>query len=799
MKMHFLAKRILSTCLIGGVLLSSVSCGKKNNQKKEVVKEEDPYFTPEYVELDVDPNPTQKIEYSCLNTSKIIGNNVVVGYMVVYEYPQETMDKYLDNYSDNKEEYIDFIEQFYKTGFLVFDQQGNIVTDIPLPYSNDPIGVAGGKDGEVNFLIEDFEEQECIGTYVIDTYSAEGIQTGSVKVPKEIEYYPEQFYVAKNGNYILVGTEMIYVVSPSGEFLGQVPIDPGVDIMEQNGDVYLMSYEVSEQGMVTGYMQEFDPEAVKFKNDKKKLEKIFSNMVSGGDGNFYNIDGSGITRVDPFTGAEEAFFDWSQTDVNYSTYNEESFHVFSEDKIAFTCTEWSADQENGISRPCNYIVTLTRAEKNPHAGKAYIEMGTIGIPSYDLQNYIIRYNNEPDGKARIRVHDYFVEENTGSQDLDRKTDLSNRVYMDMINGKGPDILVDFAGYSQFNSEDVLVDLNKYVDGKNGLNREEYFDNVLTAFEDKDKLFQIPVCFDIRGLMANKEMIGERSGWTYNEFSQIVCDLPSDVKVFEDMEYKDLLYSLLTGAMRSFIDYTKKEVSFDGDEFKQLLQMVKTYGVEYVPKYDEYGNLFGTSECVPFPDEEQVNTDLMMNDKLALMVPYIYSLSQYSDLHHTLGEKEIFIGMPSPDGTGACASASLTLAISAFSQNKDESWDFIRRLFDEDSQYLYTSSLMSIPLSRKAFDRINQESIDERNRMLKENQQYAINYGTLLHGDIKPITEQDVQDYRELVESVSTIESYDPAVLNIILEESAAYFADQKDVDDVCAIIQNRTQTIVNER
>ena len=295
------------------------------------------------------------------------------------------------------------------------------------------------------------------------------------------------------------------------------------------------------------------------------------------------------------------------------------------------------------------------------------------------------------------------------------------------------------------------------------------------------------------------MIGERSGWTYNEFSQIVCDLPSDVKVFEDMEYKDLLYSLLTGAMRSFIDYTKKEVSFDGDEFKQLLQMVKTYGVEYVPKYDEYGNLFGTSECVPFPDEEQVNTDLMMNDKLALMVTYIYSLSQYSDLHHTLGEKEIFIGMPSPDGTGACASASLTLAISAFSQNKDESWDFIRRLFDEDSQYLYTSSLMSIPLSRKAFDRINQESIDERNRMLKENQQYAINYGTLLHGDIKPITEQDVQDYRELVESVSTIESYDPAVLNIILEESAAYFADQKDVDDVCAIIQNRTQTIVNER
>ncbi len=796
--MHFLAKKIISICLIGGVLLSSTACSKQDT-KKGVVREEDPYYTAEYVELKVDPDPTRKIEYSCLDTSRIIGNNVVVGYMVVYEYPQETMDKYIYQYNENKEAYIEFVEQYYKTGFLIFDQQGNMITDISLPYSASPVDVAAGKDGEVNFLIEEYEENECIGTFFIDTYSAEGIQTDSIKVPRAVEFYPEKFFVAENGDFILVNSETICVISRAGEYIGQVPIGGDVDIMEQNGVLYMMSYEVSDKGMVTEYMQKFDPETVSFGSDKKQLGRIFANMVSGGDGNFYSVDGSGIKKVDLETGAEEEFFNWSETDVNYSFYDEESLHIFSEDKIAFTCTEWITDQETGVHQPQNFIVTLTRAEKNPHAGKAYIEMGTIGIPSYDLQNYIIRYNNEPEGQARIRVHDYYVEENTGSQDLDRQTDLSNRVYMDMVNGTGPDILVNFAGYSQFNSEDVLVDLNKYVDGKNGLNREEYFDNVLTAFEDKEKLFQIPVCFDIRGLVANKEMIGERSGWTYNEFNQIVGDLPSDVKVFEDTEYKDLLFSLLSSAMRSFIDYSKKEVSFDGDEFKQLLQMVKTYGVEYVPKYGEYGNIFGTSDCVPFLNGEEVNSDLMLHDKLALMVTYVYSLSQYSDLHRSLSGKEIFIGMPSPDGTGACANASLTLAISAFSRNKDESWDFIRRLFDEESQYLYTSSLMSIPLNRNAFDRINQDSISERERQLEENQEYAVKYGILLHGDIRPISEQNAKDYKNLVESVSTIESYDPAVLNIILEESAAYFADQKDLDEVCAIIQNRTQTIVNER
>ena len=786
-------------CLIGGVLLSSVSCGKKKS-KKVLVKEDDPYFTPSYVELTVDPMPGNKISYSCINTSKIIGNNVVIGYMVVYDFPDEMMDQVVTDWDQPSQDYIDFIEKYYKTGFAIFDQEGTLVTDIELAYNCEPIAVAEGKDGEVIFMVNDYKPGECKATYTMNTYSAEGIQTGSLTLPETFDDYPQNFCQADNGNYIIVCDQAIYVYSPEGKFVGKSDIENSLNLMEQNGELYQFIYEVSGNDEITVYMREFDSRTGKFKDEKKKMKHLFTNLIAGGDGNFYNVDGNGISKVDLDTGSEEAFFNWNATDVNYSSYDEESFHVFSEDKIAFTCSEWETDKETGDVQPHNYFVTLTRAEKNPHAGKAYIEMATIGMPSSDLQDYIIRYNNEEDGKARIRVHDYFVDEITGTHDLDLQTDLSNRVYMDMLNGTGPDILVNFAGYSQFNSEDVLVDLNKYVDGKNGLDRDEYFDNVLTAYENKDKLFQIPVCFDIRGLMGNKDMIGERSGWTYSEFNQIIGELPEDVQVFEDTEYKNLLYSLLTGAMRSFIDYTKKEVFFDGDEFKQLLEIVKKYGVEYVPDYDEYESKFNTNTCAPFegalgPDP----IDLMKDNRLALMVTYIYSITQYAEISRSLGDKEIFIGMPSPDGTGVCASASLTLAISAFSQNKDESWDFIRRLFDEDSQYLYTNSYMSIPLSRKAFDRVNQDAIDERERELKENQEFAAEYGMLLHGDISPITEKDVQGYKELVESVSTIESYDPALLDIILEESAAYFADQKTVDDVCAIIQNRTQTIVNER
>ena len=57
----------------------------------------------------------------------------------------------------------------------------------------------------------------------------------------------------------------------------------------------------------------------------------------------------------------------------------------------------------------------------------------------------------------------------------------------------------------------------------------------------------------------------------------------------------------------------------------------------------------------------------------------------------------------------------------------------------------------------------------------------------------------IASYRAVLESASVAEREDPAVLLVIREEIPPYFLDQKSLDEVLSVIDNRVALIVNER
>ena len=63
---------------------------------------------------------------------------------------------------------------------------------------------------------------------------------------------------------------------------------------------------------------------------------------------------------------------------------------------------------------------------------------------------------------------------------------------------------------------------------------------------------------------------------------------------------------------------------------------------------------------------------------------------------------------------------------------------------------------------------------------------------------RKLTQEQVADYREVLDSASGVWSYDENIKTIVSEEAAAYFSGDKSIDDVCAVIQNRATTYVNE-
>ena len=57
----------------------------------------------------------------------------------------------------------------------------------------------------------------------------------------------------------------------------------------------------------------------------------------------------------------------------------------------------------------------------------------------------------------------------------------------------------------------------------------------------------------------------------------------------------------------------------------------------------------------------------------------------------------------------------------------------------------------------------------------------------------------IDEYESMIGSCSYIDSVDPAIAVIIREEMPAYFSGQKTLDEVLILINDRTQTFLNER
>ena len=57
----------------------------------------------------------------------------------------------------------------------------------------------------------------------------------------------------------------------------------------------------------------------------------------------------------------------------------------------------------------------------------------------------------------------------------------------------------------------------------------------------------------------------------------------------------------------------------------------------------------------------------------------------------------------------------------------------------------------------------------------------------------------MQQIRELIETTTKMADYDNAIINIVTEQSALYFAGQKSAADVAKLVQSKVNIYVNEQ
>ena len=786
--MHVSKRRIMAFMLSAGMLLPLAGCKKSGNSSKsktfqyssgQEVKETDPYFQAEVNKIILPKKEGLEIEYENIENCTLTGSAALVTYDLGYELPEGTRIEDL-SYEEGA--------QYYINGTALYDEHGKLISELSDSsyYVN---SVTTDQDGNFYILSGEFDQELGKMTLVIDVRSSEGEQVKRFKLPT-VEYSDEAFttsiQVLKDGSLAVFGKGGLTVVDPEGNEVCKVA-DPGRSfekaVIQQDGKNYVVSGIYDPMGESSIQIKEVD---LKTGALGKVIEADYLSAYSQPtvtDSGIYVSSTEGCKKLDLQTGEIETVFNWNDTDVNLTMVSNARVVPLNDNEFLASVAQY---QNNGIQY---YLIYLKRADKNPHAGQKILVVGGVGVEYNDsLSEFIAQYNADPNSKARIVYRDYAegVAINEGYSDAEQQ------LYLDILSGEGPDILVNFSDSAALQSEESVVDLNPYINGANGIDRSEYFENIFSLFEKDGKMFHLPVRVSLDGFQANTELLEKRFGWTYDEFEKAAGALPEGVSFMEGTKYDELLLSLISPKMRDFIDFSKKTVNFENEDMKRFLQMAKKYGVKELPQ-DEGMDLEYAGDGIYYGGEDRTQEKYKAG-LLAMKKASVYSLRMYCIDKDAMDGKVHFVGYPTENGKGMTVYCMLSLAISASSKYKDEAWDFIRAYLSTPIEGEGTE--LGIPVNRAQFDAYCRKDMEW------ENAQYEKMRKQMSPNDMKgylcTISESDIDEFRELMEHAEGCEITISAISDVIKEEAAAYFAGDRTEEEVLKNIQNRAGNIVKE-
>ncbi|MCR5274242.1 MAG: extracellular solute-binding protein [Clostridiales bacterium] len=792
--------KILALSLIASLLLPVTACKKKTGTgetgRKTVVSESDPYFTISEIDLPIPIDKDKEVEGVFIGESSFVGNSVVITYDIRYLTSQEEQDEMQKKLMNGQEEeYLKWYEENYKHGKKMFDLDGNVIMDLA-EYDNAEnrvIKIIENSGGERFAVTNKIQEGETILQKVND----DGSLVKTMELPVEVNEESDVLSL-RNGNLMISDFGELYLVSSDGSLIGSAANDEFVgQILLQDEKYYGVGnhYDPEDWDQNYSYIQEITTQTGEFVGEKHRISDT-SGITRGQDGS-YSSDVNGITKLNLFDSSKnQEVFNWNFSDYNHAGVGKA--YIKSENEVYFLSVQETYESgSKGENRtiPQLKLLRAVRAEKNPHAGKKIVRVGAFDTEetASEIGETVIRYNLDENSLCRIEMIYYSLsdaDEGSGRENPEKA--LSDKVSLELLSGNGPDILMGFSWISRLNNDEVLVDLNPLIDAADGtgLDRSLYFDNLFRASEVGGELYQLPVTFTVSGFVGNKDVLGEKDSYSYQEFLDTAKALPDDVTVLPEMPYKDMLSYL---DYTEFVDYGNKQVHFDDPAFERLLEIIKTYGSKKTHEQlaSEYEEI----------DESRPDASAMFREgMLAFVQAGFTNLSTYARVKSDLGDKTVFCGTPNSDHGSMCAKIRLSMGISSFSENQKEAWNFLRFVISEEQQTCMVVAGKvddrSMPVSRKAMTELNQKIRETSQEIVRASASDPQN-----PRDEAPveITEEMTAELERIVESIHVVNASDPDVFSIIWEEAQGYFADQRSVDEVCRNIQNRTKTIVSER
>ena len=325
----------------------------------------------------------------------------------------------------------------------------------------------------------------------------------------------------------------------------------------------------------------------------------------------------------------------------------------------------------------------------------------------------------------------------------------------LIAGEGPDI---FAFYDRSSLADLgansFEDLLIYLDADEEYGRDTLVPELLEAMCVQDKLDWLPYSFGISTFTAPSAYLSE-PGFSFDEAKQAAAK--AGLPLFPGWMTRDILWGWMSDfAVGQYMDLETGTCSFDSEDYISLLE-----------------------ECAAAAAEFGSDSAALYNSLLQFEL--LQNLIRVSTISDNYGGAYAFVGVPNETTNGSMFSPDLCFAISSASGKKDAAWQLVRSCLSDEHQQM---NITSFPTSACVLDAMINDAVEN-----------GVHYYEYEY----ELDEADAAKLRGLISETQTVQDAYPAMLNIMAEDAAQFFAGQITAEQAAAYTQNRVSTWLAEQ
>ena len=756
------AAAVLAVLMIAGSLSVLGGC-KKNNE--EVIREEDTWYYAKEIDLNTACDISGYDSVS-VDDHRILGDYILVSY-TLFKYDNETV-------SDDKIT-------------CIFDSEGELINSVDLK------AISGDYDEEAYMeVLGCSQENDVLYCYYSENNWEKDINlikrfsvdpsSGNVGEPEDVDFAlapgerVEEMAFCDDYTYIFKcsGMAVILYAYKDGELLMEKEVRGflsyegfAVDGISRDGD--MIRFYISNASGTIEY--EYDVNTNDFKRSGSEKYYSGNGTVRGFDGRYYTTKSGGI-YVD-----DELYLSFGDTDGNLYKLACSKLERVQEDRIYLYFWDLDFDTYKLI----NNMTILKKADKNPNAGKILINAESAFSTVDEMTAEGIRkYNSEDNGYyIRTMSEDYYYGHPFNYSDEEEWKKYEDDFKMRILSDDGPDIIFQPAKVSGLNSGQYLMDLSEDI----VLDTGSYYTNIIDKLKVDDKLYSIPLSFRVEGILTDRSLVKDGAkGFTFEEYKELVSTICNGDDPMNDIYSKEdyLLQCLSTSGDLWFKD---GKVDFDQEAFRETAEYIK----DNVP---DKANL-ETEEGSVVIGTDYLREQTTRKARAFYMLFTSDLLRETSDL-----DEPVILGFPSSDGRGCMAKITESVAICSSAKHKDACIDFIKMLLSPEIQELNLYN----PVNREAAEFL----IDKAVSSMDEYYERCIadpnltQYDLHLMGVVKA-PEGARENYLKTLDSVECVYTLDTAMSTIVSEEARAYFSGQMDIDTFIKNLEDRVQTVLDEK